>query len=486
MNDNMESVLPLLTPEPWSFGELFEAFRQAPMYHLIFEGLLIIFIIRLLLSKSYSIQSKMVLTEKEKDQLIEEWTPEPLVPKLPDDYEPIKYRTVTQQGGSMLTVDGKQGINLGTFNFLGMLGRKETADAAVKSLKKYGVGTCGPRGFYGTMDVHLDFEERIAKFFGMEMGILYSYGFSTVASCIPAYSKRGDIIFCDEGVCFAVQMGLLASRSQIKFFKHNDMEDLERLLEEQVIEDKKNPKKAKKTRKFMVVEGLYTNTGQITPINKLVEFKYKYKVRIFLDESMSFGVLGKTGHGVTEHFGIDVTDIDLISACMENSLGTLGGFCVGSKYVVDHQRLSGLGYCFSASLPPMLASAAMAALDIMEDDPTMASRLQARSEHVHEELAKIAEMKVAGDPVAPIKHLYVRETGDKTRQEIMKLLELIVNMAMDEGVVLTTACYLEEEEAFLPPPSIRVAVNIAPTEDQLAMSLQVIQKVASEVLQNEV
>ncbi len=126
MNDNMESVLPLLTPEPWSFGELFEAFRQAPMYHLIFEVVLIIFIVRLLFSKSYSIQSKMELTEKEKDQLIEEWIPEPLVPKLPADYEPVKYKLVTQQGGSMLTVDGKQGINLGTFNFLGMLGRKET------------------------------------------------------------------------------------------------------------------------------------------------------------------------------------------------------------------------------------------------------------------------------------------------------------------------------------------------------------------------
>ncbi|XP_033637092.1 serine palmitoyltransferase 1-like [Asterias rubens] len=484
MNDNMESVLPLLTPEPWSFGELFEAFRQAPMYHLIFEGVLIIFIVRLLFSKSYSIQSKIELTKKEKDQLIEEWTPEPLVPKLPADYEPVKYKLVTQQGGSMLTVDGKQGINLGTFNFLGMLGRKETEDAAVKSLKKYGVGTCGPRGFYGTMDVHMNFEQRIASFFGMEEGILYSYGFSTVASCIPAYSKRGDIIFCDEGVCFAVQMGLLASRSQIKFFKHNDMEDLERLLEEQAVEDKKNPKKAKKTRKFMVVEGLYTNTGQITPIDKLVEFKYKYKVRIFLDESMSFGVLGKTGLGVTQHCGIDVTDVDLISASMETALGTLGGFCVGSKFVVDHQRLSGLGYCFSASLPPMLASAAMAALDLMDEDPTMAVRLQKRSQFVHEELSKIAELKLVGEPVSPIKHLQVRECGDKTRPEITKLLESIVDKALDEGVVLTTACYLEEEEAFLIPPSIRIAVGIAPTDDQIVMAMQVIQKVASEILQN--
>ena len=102
-------------------------------------------------------------------------------------------------------------------------------DKAVKTIQKYGVGSCGPRGFYGTIDVHLDLEQRLAKYFNVEEGIIYSYGFSTIASAIPAYSKRGDIIFADEGVHFAIQKGIVASRSDVRYFKHNDLDDLGKL-----------------------------------------------------------------------------------------------------------------------------------------------------------------------------------------------------------------------------------------------------------------
>jgi serine palmitoyltransferase len=118
--------------------------------------------------------------------------------------------------------------------------------------------------------VHLELEERLAKFFKVEEGIIYSYGFSTIASAIPAYSKRGDVIFCDKGVHFAIQKGLTASRSNIKFFKHNDIDDLIRLLKEQEDDDIKNPKKAKATRRFLVVEGLYLNYGDICNLPKMV------------------------------------------------------------------------------------------------------------------------------------------------------------------------------------------------------------------------
>lgn len=188
-------------------------------------------------------------------------------------------------------------------------------------------------------------------------------------SCLD--SKRGDVIFADEGVCFAIQKGLVASRSKIKWFKHNDMEDLERLLIEQAKEDKKNPKKAKVTRRFLVVEGLYINYGDLCPLPKLVELKWKYKVRLFLEESLSFGILGSNGKGVTEHYNISPDDIDLIAASLENAIGSTGGFCCGKKYIVDHQRLSGLGYCFSASLPPMLATAAIESLRLIDEKPGM-------------------------------------------------------------------------------------------------------------------
>ncbi|XP_057403857.1 serine palmitoyltransferase 1-like [Balaenoptera acutorostrata] len=220
-----------------------------------------------------------------------------------------------------------------------------------------------------------------------EEAIIYSYGFATIASAIPAYSKRGDIV--DKAACFAIQKGLQASRSDIKLFNHNDMDDLQRLLKEQEIEDQKNPRKARVTRRFIVVEGLYMNTGTICPLPELVKLKYRYKARIFLEESLSFGVLGEHGRGVTEHFGIDIDDIDLISANMENSLASIGGFCCGRSFVIDHQRLSGQGYCFSASLPPLLAAAAVEALNIMEENPGIFAVLKEKCKRIHKALQGI-------------------------------------------------------------------------------------------------
>jgi serine palmitoyltransferase len=153
----------------------------------------------------------------------------------------------------------------------------------------------------------LDLEKQLAEYFSVEEGIIYSYGFSTIASAIPAYSKRGDIIFADEGVHFAVQKGLIASRSDVRYFKHNDLDDLERLLKEQADADLKNPKKAKATRRFLVVEGLYLNHGDLCLLPRMVELKYIYKFRIFIDETVSFATIGKTGRGITEYYNIPVS-----------------------------------------------------------------------------------------------------------------------------------------------------------------------------------
>ena len=186
----------------------------------------------------------------------------------------------------------------------------------------------------------------------------------------------------------AVQKGLEASRSKLNWFRHNDMEHLEELLKKQAAEDKKNPKKAAVTRRFLVVEGLYNNYGDFCPLKKLVELKYKYKVRIFIDETYSFAAVGRTGRGVTELFDVDIKDIDMIAGSLETSLASTGGFCIGTTYVVDHQRLSGHGYCFSASLPPLLAVAAQKGLELMDNQPELFDRLQQRSIELHNLLSK--------------------------------------------------------------------------------------------------
>uniref|UniRef100_A0A671P154 Serine palmitoyltransferase 1 n=1 Tax=Sinocyclocheilus anshuiensis TaxID=1608454 RepID=A0A671P154_9TELE len=453
----------------------------APAYHLVLEGILILWIIRLLFSKTYKLQERSDLTEKEKEELIEEWQPETLVPLVSKDHPSLNYDVVTGPPSHRIIVNGKECINFASFNFLGLLDSERVKLKALSSLKKYGVGTCGPRGFYGTFDVHLELEERLAKFMRTEEAIIYSYGFATIASAIPAYSKRGDIIFVDEAACFSIQKGLQASRSFVKYFKHNDMEDLERLLKEQEIEDQKNPRKAKVIRRFIVVEGLYINTADLCPLPELVKLKYKYKVRIFLEESMSFGVLGEHGRGVTEHFGVNIDDIDLISANMENALASIGGFCCGRSFVIDHQRLSGQGYCFSASLPPMLASAAIEALNIMEEDPGIFRVLQENCKHVQKALQGTPGLKVAGEPLAPALHLQLENsTGSRTND--LKLLRAIVDYSLERQIALTLARYLDKDERFLPPPSIRVVVTVEQTQEEIEKAAQCIREAAVKIL----
>ncbi|KAL5021129.1 hypothetical protein ScPMuIL_000284 [Solemya velum] len=472
-------------PATWDLYELLQAVVQAPTYHIVFEILLILWIIKLIFfSKSYALE-KTVLTTKEKDELIEEWQPEPLVPDIPDTHpvlQALERNIITGRPDKYLNVNGRSCLNMATMNFLGMAGDQTIETEAIKCLRKYGVGSCGPRGFYGTMDVHLVLEDNLAKFMNCEEAILYSYGFATIASAIPAYSKRGDIIFCDEGVCFSIQKGLVASRSFIKFFKHNDMEHLERLLIEQQKEDKKNPKKAKVTRRFLVAEGLYIKHGDICPLPKLVELKWKYKVRIFLEESFSFGVLGKCGRGVTEHFDIPVDEIDLIAASLENSVGSTGGFCCGKKYVIDHQRLSGLGYCFSASLPPMLASAATQALTIMEaNSAVLFTSLRENAEKIHDGLLQVEGMKLMGVPISPLKHLQLGEPGGD-RDMDTRTLQKIVDEVQTLGVAMTLARYLEKEEHCLPQPSIRIAVSCKLTDTEIKNVIECTKKACQTVL----
>lgn len=447
-------------PQTWEMYDMFQALLQAPSYHLFFEALLIIWIFKLLFfSKAYAPES--VLTEKEKEELIAEWQPEPLAPEIPEDHPVLmamENNIITGKPGKYVTINGKSCVNMATLNFLGMAGNPSVEAEAIKTLKKYGVGSCGPRGFYGTMDVHLELEDKIAKFMNCEEAILYAFGFATIASAIPAYSKRGDVIFADEGVCFAIQKGLVASRSKIKWFKHNDMEDLERLLIEQGKEDKKNPKKAKVTRRFLVVEGLYINYGDLCPLPKLVELKWKYKVRLFLEESLSFGVLGSNGKGVTEHYNISPDDIDLIAASLENAIGSTGGFCCGKKYIVDHQRLSGLGYCFSASLPPMLATAAIESLRLIDEKPGMLVELRENCEKIHSKLSDINGTVIVGEPISPVKHIRLAEPSTD-RDFDVQTLQKIADLSRDNKVAVTLARYLEEEEHKLPLPSIRISVN---------------------------
>ncbi|EHH24269.1 hypothetical protein EGK_07898 [Macaca mulatta] len=422
--------------EQWVLVEMVQALYEAPAYHLILEGILILWIIRLLFSKTYKLQERSDLTVKEKEELIEEWQPEPLVPPVPKDHPALNYNIVSGPPSHKIVVNGKECINFASFNFLGLLDNPRVKAAALASLKKYGVGTCGPRGFYGTFDVHLDLEDRLAKFMKTEEAIIYSYGFATIASAIPAYSKRGDIVFVDRAACFAIQKGLQASRSDIKLFKHNDMADLERLLKEQEIEDQKNPRKARVTRRFIVVEGLYMNTGTICPLPELVS---NYR----------------------------------------RAQPPPANFCSFSRDWVSPCRL---GWSRSLDLPPRWPYLAFKIqLYLGEINPLIYFLFLRKLLYIHCALTLISGLKVVGESLSPAFHLQLEESTGSREQDV-RLLQEIVDQCMNRSIALTQARYLEKEEKCLPPPSIRVVVTVEQTAEELERAASTIKEVAQAVL----
>lgn len=283
-------------------------------------------------------------------------------------------------------------LNFCNFDFLGLQTSETLRKVSTDALNKYGCGSCGPRGFYGTIDAHLHLEEEISRFCGTDQAILYSDGASTCSSTVAAFAKRGDLLVVDEGVYEPLTTGVTLSRANVHWFKHNDMEDLERILKELQLKDRKLGRKPGAQRRFIVVEGLYKNMGTIAPLDKIVALKHKYKYRLILDESFSFGALGKTGRGALEEYHKrPMYDAEITTIALENSLGSIGGVTVGNEEVVDHQRLSGAGYCFSASAPPFTASAAVASLKILEERPELVQTLQSNVAYTHKKLLEKVE-----------------------------------------------------------------------------------------------
>ncbi|KAK8372433.1 hypothetical protein O3P69_014124 [Scylla paramamosain] len=269
-------------------------------------------------------------------------------------------------------------------------------------------------------------------------------------------------------VNFSLQRGLQASRSKVIYFRHNDLGHLEELLEAQERQDAKDPKRANATRKFVVVEGIYMNTGRLCDLPGLVTLRQRYRLRLFLDEAVSFATLGSHCRGITDHFNVPMKEVDLLMGTLEGAGGCAGGFCVGTKFVVEHQRLSGLGYCFSASLPPMLAAASIKAVDLLErEGPELVEALQRACTHTHTALTATLpdSVEVGGDEISPIKHL--RLTRPCSDDEAEVILRQVVEQAQEEGVALTVAAYLRAQEREAPRPSIRVSVSAALSQEEI-------------------
>ncbi|KAI0772737.1 serine palmitoyltransferase [Trametes elegans] len=458
----------------------------------LLELILVIFAIRTLLqSRTRGDQSGkhfIQFDEKEIDDLVDEWSPEPLAQPLSPEEEadlaavPV---IVGPTGPKPRLANGKTVINLASYNFTGLAGNEDIKTSAVETLKKYGLGSCGPPGFYGTQDVHIQLEQDIADFLGTEAAILYSQAFSTIASVIPAFCKRGDVIVADRGVNFAIQKGLQISRCTIRWYDHNDMKSLEHVLES--VEKERRKRKGPLTRRFIVTEGIFDHDGVISDLPKLVELKKKFKYRLILDESISFGSIGRTGRGLTELYNVPASEVDMLVGSVANGLSSCGGFCAGSHVVVNHQRINGTSFVFSAAMPALLTVAASEGINILRNTPSILSTLQENVRAVRAILDRVDCITIPSHPASAVIHLQIRwatlqlpgptsgSPGKPSNPHSVKprdaphfdieleerLLQDVVDEALAQGVMITRAKRLRGQELIEVRPSIRLALTAA-------------------------
>ncbi|KAK5993118.1 Serine palmitoyltransferase 1 [Cladobotryum mycophilum] len=402
------------------------------------ELVLVLFFIRYLLSPSYSThkQNFVKLREDEIEELVDDWAPEPLVAEQTpiEEIESEKLPVIVGPTGPKVKLStGRTVINLASYNFFNFNGNEQIKEKAIQTLRTYGVGPCGPPQFYGTQDVHVKAEADIASYLGTESCIVYAQAFSTVSSVIPCFCKRGDVIVADAAANYAIRKGLQISRSNIRWFKHGDMDDLERVMKAVANEQAK----AKKlTRRFIVTEGLFETTGDATDLPRLIELKEKYKFRIILDETWSFGVLGRTGRGLTEAQNVDPQQVDMIIGSLSGPLCAGGGFCAGSKDVVEHQRITSSAYTYSAALPAMLAMTASESVQLLQSNPDILVQCRENIKTMRAQLDPRSDWVVCTSALEnPILLLVLKPEIVKARNLSVEDQERILVECVDESLV---------------------------------------------------
>jgi serine palmitoyltransferase len=468
-------------------------YRESPIHVLIETGLVLfifwlIFIRRTVDPKKASKQNLEKLTPQEVDWLVKTWQPEPLVPDLTEQQIEQNAGMVCVTGTSRdgyITVEGIKGqvLNLSSFDYLGLSAFDSVQRKIQDALNKYGCGSCGPRGFYGTIDVHLQFEHDIAKFMGTEEAIAYSDSASGATSTITAFAKKGDLLLMDEACHEAIRTGVNLSRATVRTYKHNDMKDLQEILEGIAAEDKKKGRDVLQQRRFIVTEGLFRNTGEICKLPALLNLKEKFFYRLIMDDSQAFGTLGKTGRGTAEYFGIPITDLEIVMFAMDATLASVGGVCIGTNEIVDHQRLSGPGYCFSASACPFLSAAASQSLKELEAHPELVAQVTANAKALYTGARAIKGLEIKGnaDEASPILHLQVSSDLSFSKTERKSIIMHIAKKALELGTA-ASSCKFSLTDLSSLAPSIRICATAHLTPAQIKKSLADVAAATAEAL----
>lgn len=271
----------------------------------------------------------------------------------------------------VVNMEGKRTIMLGSNNYLGLTNHPKVIEAGVEAIKKYGSGCSGSRFLNGTLDLHVKLEREIADFLHKEEAVTFSTGFQSNLGVISAIVGRNDYIICDKENHASIYDGCKLSYGKMLRYNHNDMADLESKL-------KFVPKESGV---LIITDGVFSMSGDICNLPKIVELAKKYGARIMVDDAHGLGVIGKTGRGTGEYFGLE-DEIDLIMGTFSKSLASLGGYVAGKKEVIEYIKHISRPYIFSASITPASVSTALTALNILKSEPERVKRLNDISDYM--------------------------------------------------------------------------------------------------------
>jgi 8-amino-7-oxononanoate synthase len=254
-------------------------------------------------------------------------------------------------------------IMIGSNNYLGLTTHPKVVAAANAAIAKYGTGCGGSRFLNGTLDLHEEVERKIARFKGKEAALLFSTGFQANLGLLSALAGKGDVLITDKLDHASIVDGCRLSFGETKRFRHNDMQDLERVLQQ-----------SGSSGKLIVVDGVFSMEGDIANLPEIVRLGKKYKARIMVDDAHATGILGKKGRGTAEHFGLE-DEVDIIMGTCSKSLGAVGGFVAGSAEVIHYVKHRARPMIFSASLPAACVATIGAAIDVIQEEPERRERL---------------------------------------------------------------------------------------------------------------
>ncbi|RMG93898.1 MAG: aminotransferase class I/II-fold pyridoxal phosphate-dependent enzyme [Chloroflexi bacterium] len=268
--------------------------------------------------------------------------------------------------GRVKVVGHGEMIMLGSYSYLGLIGHPKINAAAKAAVDKFGTGTHGVRLLAGSLTLHNELEERIARFKQTEAAIAFSSGYVTNLATISCLLRRGDTVISDKLNHASIVDGCLLSQAKFVRFRHNDMEHLEKRLAEA------NPK----GRKLVVADAVFSMDGDIINLPEVVRLCRQYNAYLMIDEAHSIGVLGKTGHGIEEHFGMPPDSIDIKMGTLSKTIPSAGGYVAGNNELITFLKHEARAFIFSAAIPPASAAAAKTAFDVIEEEPWRIEKLQ--------------------------------------------------------------------------------------------------------------